>query len=83
MAQIVEAVRQKKLYVVSRQEKQLGRKSQGGKSQDGESRGGAVRNEPAKNKAVGGVWGMRKAYLAVAAVVAVVIDVLLIRYLKG
>ncbi len=79
MAQIVEAVRQEKLYVVSRRETQLWRKGSGGAGNGG----GAVQNEPAKDKAAGGVWDMRKVYLAAAVVVAVVIDVLLIRYLRG
>lgn len=85
MAQIVEAVRQKKLYVASRQEMQLWRKGSGGDK--GYSRAGngdgAVQNEPVKVEAAGGIWGMRKAYLAVVALIAVIIDVLLIRYLRG
>lgn len=85
MAQIVEAVRQEKLYVASQREMQLWRK--GGDDEKGNGRsgngGGAVRNKPVKVKAAGGIWGIRKAYLVVAAAIAVIIDVLLIRYLRG
>ncbi|MBN2374874.1 MAG: hypothetical protein JXD22_00635 [Sedimentisphaerales bacterium] len=85
MAQIVEAVRQKKLYVASRREMQLWRKGSGGAKGNGraENGDGAVQNEPVIVEAAGGVWGVRKAYLVVAAAIAVVIDVLLIRYLRG